>query len=556
MKKIISEILKKEISLPEKEIEKLIEIPPDSSLGDFAFPCFSLSKILKRNPNEIAENLKSKLKLPREFEKVEVKGAYLNFFVNKKIFSEKTITKILKEKNNFGKNNFGKGKTIVIDLSAPNIAKPFGIGHLRSTIIGNSISNICKTQGFRTIKINYLGDWGTQFGKLITGYKKFGRESELKKDPIKHLLEIYVKVNKNKELEDESREWFNKLENGDKDATRLWKKFRELSIMDFKKLYEILGITFDEYSGESKYNKEMKIIIKELNKKGLLEKSEGALIVNLEKYNLGNALIQKKDGSTLYITRDLAAATSRYKKYKFSKMIYEVGQEQELHFKQLFKILELMGNKWAKNCIHAQHGLYLDKDGKKFSTRKGKTIFMEDIIDDTKSLTKKEIEKRFPNIGEKELENRALKVAIAAIFYGDLKNNRAKDMIFDLERFTSFEGDTGPYILYSYARANSILKKIKKPSSKNKLKNIEPNEIKLAKKLVSFPEIISKSYKDLNPSQIANSYQLAQTFNEFYHSCPVINSENEIFRLKLVEAFRIVLKNSLNLLGIEVLEKM
>jgi arginyl-tRNA synthetase len=301
----------------------------------------------------------------------------------------------------------------------------------------------------------------------------------------------------------------------------------------------------------------MKEVIKELKVKKLLEKSEGALIVNLEKYNLGNALIEKSDGSTLYITRDLAAAISRYKKYKFEKMIYEVGQEQELHFRQLFRILELMGNKWAKNCIHAQHGLYLDKDGKKFSTRKGKTIFMEDIINETASLTRKEIEKRFPDIEKKELEQRALKVAIAAIFYGDLKNNRAKDMVFDLERFTSFEGDTGPYLLYSYARANSILKKIKSPNKKFQINNIEANEIKLAKKLSEFPEVVSKAYSGLNPSYIANySYQLAQTFNEFYHSCPVINSENESLRIQLVKDFKKILNQSLELLGIQNLEEM
>ncbi|MFC1666222.1 arginine--tRNA ligase [Nanoarchaeota archaeon] len=553
MKEVINEI-HKITKLNKKEIENLIEIPPLGNLGDYAFPCFVLSKELKQSPQKIAQDLEQKIK-SKEFEKVESNGAYLNFFVDKK----KLIKKILKEISceDFGKFNVGKGKTIVIDFSAPNIAKPFGIGHLRSTIIGNSIANICNFMGFKTIKINYLGDWGTQFGKLITGYKKFGKESELKKDPIKYLLEIYVKINKDKKYENESREWFKKLEQGNKEALNLWKKFRELSLRDFKKLYDILGISFDEFSGESEYNQEMKEIIKKLKEKKLLKKSEGALIVDLEKYNLGNVLIQKSNGSTLYITRDLAAAINRYKKYKFEKMIYEVGQEQELHFKQLFKILELMGNKWAKNCIHAQHGLYLDKDGKKFSTRKGKTIFMENIINDTVFLTKKEIEKRWSNIEKKEIERRALKVAIASISYGDLKNNRIKDMVFDLERFTSFEGDTGPYILYSYARANSILKKVKTSSKKIRIEKLELNEVRLAKKIYEFSEVILKSYKNLNPSYLANySYQLAQTFNEFYHSCLVINSENETLRIELVKNFKKVLKKSLELLGIETIDEM
>ena len=555
MKQLIVNEIHKLTKIDKKEIENLIEIPPTQEMGDFAFPCFILSKTLKKNPVQIAEELKKKIKT-KEFEKIESRGPYLNFFVDRKILALNTINKILKEKDNYGKSNLGKGKKIVVEFSSPNIAKPFGIGHLRSTIIGNSISKICESQGFKTIKINYLGDWGTQFGKLITGYKKFGNESKLKKDPIKHLLEIYVKISKDEKYQEESRNWFKKLEDNNSEAIKLWKKFKEMSLKDFNKLYKILGISFDEFSGESKYNKEMKKVLTELKKKKLLQESDGALIVDLKKYNLGNSLIQKSDGATLYATRDLAAAIDRYKKYKFEKMIYEVGQEQKLHFSQFFKILELMGNQWAKNCIHAQHGLYLDKDGKKFATRKGKTVFMQDILEDTISLTKNEIKKRFPTIKKPDLENRALKVAIAAIFYGDLKNNRAKDMVFDLKRFTSFEGNTGPYLLYSYARANSIIKKIKN-FKKSKIQNLETSEIKLIKKLSLFPEIVLKSYQDLNPSNIANySFELAQIFNEFYHTCPVINSNKEEFRVNLVKSFKQTLKNSLNILGIETLEEM
>ncbi|MBU3907250.1 MAG: arginine--tRNA ligase, partial [Nanoarchaeota archaeon] len=460
-------------------------------------------------------------------------------------------------KESFGRLNIGKGEKVVVEFSSPNIAKPFGIGHLRSTIIGNSLANISEFQGFKVIRINYLGDWGTQFGKLLFGYKKFGDEKKLKKDAIKHLLDIYIKSGK-KIYESKSREEFKSLEQGNKESLKLWKKFKDLSVKDFERIYNSLGIKFDVYSGESMYNKEMVNVLDELNSKNLIEKSEGALIVNLKEYDLGVCLIEKSDGTTLYATRDISAAIDRYKKYNFSRMIYEVGHEQELHFKQVFKVLELMGYGWAKNCIHVYHGLYLDKDKKKFATRKGKTIFMEDILNETISLAKKEIQKRAEKISKKELEKRASTVAIAAIFYGDLKNNRVNDMIFDIKRFVSFEGDTGPYLQYSYARASSILRKAKRKSNlKIKIDKLDEKEFELIKKLNEFPEVVLKSYQDMNPSHIANySYQLAKLFNEFYHVCPVINSEKQNFRLSLVEAFRIVLKNSLNLLGIDVLEEM
>ena len=341
-------------------------------------------------------------------------------------------------------------------MSSPNIAKPFGIGHLRSTIIGNSISEIQKKLGYKIIKINYPGDWGTQFGKMIIGYKVFGNAEELKKNPIKHMLEIYVKAN-SEEFEQQARDEFLKLEQGDKESLKLWKMFKDLSFKEFNKLYEIMGIKFDVVSGESFYNKKMLEVMNELEKKGLLKESEGAKIVDLNEYNLGVCLIQKSDGATLYATRDIAAAMDRYQKYKFDKMIYEVGQEQKLHFQQFFKVLELLGNKWAKDCVHVYHGLYLDKDGKKFATRKGKTVFMEDILNETIFLAEKTITEKNPELKNKE--EVARKVAIAAIFYGDLKNNRTNDMIFDIDNFLEFEGNTGPYLQYSYARASSILKK-------------------------------------------------------------------------------------------------
>jgi arginyl-tRNA synthetase len=561
-KKIIKLLQKalneKGIKLKEEEIGKFIETPPSPDMGDYSFPCFFLSERLRKNPHQIALEIREKIGNPpvMDFEDIQTSGPYINFILNRKSLAKKVVWEVLNQKQNFGKVNLGHNNKIVVEFSSPNIGKPFGIGHLRSTIIGNSIANICEFEGFKVIKINYLGDWGTQFGKLIFGYKKFGNEKKLHENPVKHLLEIYVKVSKNKKYENESRKWFKKLEDGDREAVILWRAFKELSLNEFKKIYKTLGITFNEYDAESKHNKGMDKVIAELKEKKLLKKSEGAQIVQLKDYNLGACLVQKSDGATLYATRDLATAIKRYKKYKFTKMIYEVGKEQKLHFKQIFKTLNLMGYGWADNCIHVGHGFYLDKDGKKFATRKGKTIFMEDIIDKTVSLTKKEIKDRTPKISKEELEDRASKIAMAAIFYGDLKNNRSNDIVFDIKRFVSFDGDTGPYILYSYARASSILKKITN-KKKFEVLELESKEIELVKKLSQFPEIVLNSYQNLNPSVIANySYQLAKIFNEFYHVCPVIGSEQEEFRLALVESFRQVLRNSLKLLGIKTLEQM
>lgn len=562
MKELIASLIKdtlekQKVKISKEEILKFVEIPPSIELGDFAFPCFFLSEKMKMPPSEIALQIRKDIDDEKEeFEDIQTKGPYINFFVNKKILTKNLIEEILKEKDNFGKNNSGNGKKIFIEFSSPNIAKPFGIGHLRSTIIGNSISRISEFNGYEVVRANYLGDWGTQFGKLIFAFKKWGDEKKFKKDPVKHLYELYVKANK-KIYEEKARQEFLKLEESEEKNLALWKKFREVSLNNFEKIYSQLGINFDLYLAESMYNEKIKEVIKMLEGKKLLEDSDGARVVNLKKYNLGVALIQKTDGATLYITRDLASAISRYETYKFDKMFYEVGQEQILHFKQVFKILELLGYKWSKDCVHIYHGLYLDSDGKKFATRKGKTIFMEDILKETISLASEEIKKREPKISQKELEKRAAKVANAAIFYGDLKNNRTNNIVFDIKRFVSFEGDTGPYLLYSYARANSILSKVKSKSKEIIAKSFEEKEIELIKKLSDFKKVVQDSYKNLNPSLIANySYQLSQKFNEFYHACPVIGDEKESFRIALVSCFRQVLKNSLYLLGIETLEKM
>jgi arginyl-tRNA synthetase len=562
MKELIVKILKKalkklDVDLKKEEIEKILQVQKNDERGDYSFPCFFLSEKLKDNPHQMALQLREQIGTPSivEFEDIRVEGGYVNFFLDSKELARKSVWEIITKKDNFGKVNFGKNKKVVMEFSAPNIAKPFGISHLRSTIIGNSIANIHDFFGFNVKRINYIGDWGTQFGKILLGYEKFGSEKKLKKDAMKHLLEIYVKANK-KIYEEKAREWFKKLEDGDKKALMHWRLFREFSLDDFKKIYKILGIKFDVYSGESSSVKKTKKVLDELKEKGLLEKSQNALIVNLEKLNLGVLIMKKSDEGTTYGLRDLAEAIDRKKKYDFVKAIYQVGQEQKLYFKQLFKILELMDYDWAKDCIHSEHGFYLDKNKKKFATRKGKIVLFEEVLDKTVSLAKKEILKREKKISKKELEKRGLKIAIAAIFYGDLKNNKTNNIVFDLNKFVSFEGDTGPYILYSYARASSILRKADE-QKKFQIYELHKKELYLVKKLLEFPTVVLNSYNTLNPSFIANYvYQLSQTFNEFYHSCPVIGSEEEAFRLALVNSFRIVSKNSLSLLGIDTLEKM
>ncbi|MDP3881562.1 MAG: arginine--tRNA ligase [Nanoarchaeota archaeon] len=556
MKQSIIKLLE-EAGVNKEVAENNLEVPKESTLGDYAFPCFSLAKEFKKNPVEIAKNLVSKIKSP-DLEKVEANGPYVNFFINRSSLVQNVIKKIVKEKGNYGSSKGGKGKKIVIDLSAPNIAKPFGIGHLRSTIIGNSISNLASFQGYRPIKINYLGDWGTQFGKLITAYKKWGDKKKLQTAPIKHLQELYVRINQDESLEQESRDWFRKLEEGNKEALKLWRDFRDLSLKEFDKIYSLLNVKFDVVSGESLYNGRMEAVVNMLSEKNLLKEDKGALIVDLTGYNLGVCLIKKSDGATLYATRDITAAIDRYNKYKFARMIYEVGSEQTLYFKQFFKVLDLAGFKWARNCVHVSHGFYLDSDGKRFSTRKGKTVLMEEVLNEALDLAKQELKKRYSDLEQKEVEKRARAIALAAIFYGDLKNYRASDAIFDIDRFISFEGDTGPYLLYAYARARNILRKANyKQPGRITVKSLDDLEKTLISQLGQFPQVALNAYEQYAPNLVANyAFQLSQAFNEFYHKNQVIGSEEENFRLILVDAFSQVLKNALNLLGIQVLEEM
>ena len=557
----IVRLLAKEVSLGQEEISALIAVPPDHKLGDYAFPCFRLGK----NPKEEAEKLKKKLKLPKSFSKVEVSGPYLNFFVNNHFLTEETLTKIYAEKKNYGRNNLGKGKVIVIDFSSPNIAKPFGIGHLRSTVIGSCLYKVHHFLGYKLIGVNHLGDLGTQFGKLIVAFNKWGKEKELEKEPIKYLLKLYVKFHeeaeKDETLNEEARAAFKSLEDGDKKNLALWESFKELSLEEFKRIYELLEVDFDSYHGESFYNNLLDKTIKEIQKKIKTEISDGALIINLEKYKLPPLILRKSDQATTYGTRDLAAALYRLKEYQPEKLLYVVGSEQKMYFQQLFIVLEMLGYK-KERFEHLDFGLFRFPEGK-MSTRKGKVIFLEEVLDQAINLAEKIIEEKNPTLKDKK--EIAKEVGVGAIIFGDLSNDRIRNVDFSWERMLSFDGETAPYLQYTHARACSILRKAKKEqglsiSSKIKFEQLQLAEEKAVVKLLyEFPEAVIKVAESYKPHHLAQYLiSLAQAFNEFYHKCAVISEREEQMkaRLLLVDSCRQVLENGLNLLGIKAPEEM
>lgn len=560
-KKLVAERIKENVDLELDLIEKLIEIPPKSDMGDYAFPCFQLSKALRKAPNMIAQELKEKIN-NEGFEKIENLGPYLNFFADKAAFTKDIIEKVLAEGEKYGSSEIGKGKNITIDYSSPNIAKPFHVGHLFTTAIGNAIYKMMSFQGYKCIGINHLGDWGTQFGKLISAYKRWCDEEALEKDPINELLRIYVKFHdeaeKDPSLEDEGRMYFKRLEDGYEEETKLWLRFKDLSLKEFKRVYDMLNVEFDSYAGESFYNDKMDAVIEEIDKKGLLVDSNGAKVVMLDEYNMPPCIIKKADGATIYATRDLAAATYRKKTYDFYKSIYVVGVDQSLHFKQLFTTLKLMGHEWANDCKHIAFGLVRFAD-KKLSTRKGDVIFLEDLLNESIDKTLQVINEKNPDLENKE--EVAKKIGIGAVVFTYLKNNREKDIIFDWKEILSFDGETGPYVQYSYARGKSILRKagaIDGNADYSKLNSKE--EFELAKTLEGFNKAILHAIDKLEPYVVTRYViSVAKDFNKFYNAHNIMNTEDEatkMARLKLVEATCQVIKNGLGLLGIEVVEKM
>ncbi|GAE35137.1 arginine--tRNA ligase [Halalkalibacter akibai] len=541
------------------EVEKLIENPKYEQQGDMAFPCFSLAKLLKKAPNLIAIDLASKINHPF-IENVVADGPYVNGFLNKEIVSKRILDTILSEGNHYGNHSIGMGKNVVIDFSSPNIAKPFSMGHLRSTVIGNSLSNIIEKCGFNIIKVNHLGDWGTQFGKLIVAYKLWGEEQQVRNNPIKELLHLYVKFHEEAEnkpnLEDEARYWFKKLEDGDEEAKILWKWFRDESLKEFSKIYGLLDVEFDSYQGEAFYNDKMDKTIKHLYHQQLIKESEGADVIELKEFDLPPCLIRKSDGATLYATRDLTAAMFRQKEYQFEKALYVVGQEQSLHFKQVFLVLEKMGYSWSQGLEHVPFGFIL-KEGKKMSTRKGKVVLLEHVIKEAIELAEENIKLKNP-----DLENKsevAKMVGVGAIIFHDLKNERQNNVEFSLEDMLRFEGTTGPYVQYTHARATSILRKGNDTNDFFNVLGLSDNHSwSVLKILMEFPNVIERSFNLNEPSQISKYLlDVSQEFNTYYSRVKILAEDNEKQgRLALVKSITIVLKEGLRLLGIKAPEKM
>lgn len=545
-------------SLSEEEVSLLIEKPKYSTHGDFAFPCFSLAKTMRKAPQLIASELVEKLD-HQQFEKVEVVGPYVNFFLNKGLVSNEILNMIVKEGSDYGNLSIGNGRNVTIDMSSPNIAKPFSMGHLRSTVIGNALANIVAKCDYAPVKVNHLGDWGTQFGKLIVAYKKWGNEEAVRKEPIKELLKLYIQFHEEAEhdstLEDDGRKWFKKLEDNDEEAVELWKWFREESLQEFNKIYKLLGISFDSYNGEAFYNDKMGATIQLIKDSGLLVEDMGAQVVKLEEEELPPCLILKSDGATLYITRDLATALYRKKTYDFAKSLYVVGNEQSLHFKQLKAVLKKLGFEWSDDMTHVPFGLIL-KDGKKMSTRKGKIILLEEVLAETIKLAEQNISEKNPDLPNKE--EVAKQVGVGAVIFHDLKNDRMNSVEYSLTDMLKFEGETGPYVQYTHTRACSILRKSPLQEGQTNFALQDELSWEVVKELQDFPSIVEKANNQLEPSVIAKYVvDLSQAFNKYYGNTHILLDDESLqARLALVKAVKITLEEGLRLLGIAAPEEM
>ena len=566
-KKEISKIIAKNVELSEEELYQFIEIPKDTTMGDYAFPCFKLAKQMHKAPQIIATELKEKLDFDDSdiIEKIEVAGGYLNFYLNKDSIVKEVVEEFSKKGDKFGSSKIGDNKKVVIDYSSPNIAKPFHIGHLRSTVIGASLYKIYEFLGYKCIGVNHLGDWGTQFGKLIEGYKRWGDEYDIDSNPIEELTKIYIRIT-NACKEDESiledcRNNFKKLEDGDPYCKNLWEKFRAVSLKEFNRIYDLLGVKFDSFNGEAFYTDKMSEVIEMLDKSGKLVESQGAKIIDLDDKGMAPCMIVKSNGSTTYDTRDLAAILYRARTYDYDKILYVVAYEQNLHFKQIFEVAQLldMDDKYKKNLEHVPFGMVRLKTGK-MSTREGNVVKLEEILNESIARAKSIIEEKNPNLENKD--DVAKKVGLGAVIFNDLSNNRIKDEIFDWDLMLNFNGETGPYVQYIYVRTKGILEKagyIPKYEELN-LKNItDDSSMNVIKLLYQFGDIV-KMAADKNEPSIISRYliDLAQSFSSFYTENHIIGEQKDIqdARLYLTNMVGTVLKQGLNLLGIEVPDKM
>ncbi|HGF7694042.1 TPA: arginine--tRNA ligase [Enterococcus faecium] len=555
--KAVYDIVKDDLTL--EQVEQLLENPKSAEHGDVAFPAFSLAKVYRKAPQQIAADLAEKID-SANFEKIEVVGPYLNFFMNKELISKKVLQTVVKEKEHYGDSNIGNQGTVPIDMSSPNIAKPISMGHLRSTVIGNSIGFIMEKIGYQPIRINHLGDWGTQFGKLIVAYKKWGSEEAVKAEPINELLRLYVQFHEvaetEPELNEEARAWFKRLEEGDEEAIQLWQWFRDESMKEFNKIYDLLEVQFDSLNGEAFYNDKMDEIVELLEEKHLLNEDKGAEIVDLSAYDLNPALIKKSDGATLYITRDLAAALYRKRTYDFKQSLYVVGNEQSYHFKQLKAVLKEMGFDWSDDMHHIPFGL-ITQGGKKLSTRKGKIVLLEEVLNEAIQSAKEQISEKNPDLENKDVV--AKQVGVGAVIFHDLKNDRLNTFDFNLEEVVRFEGETGPYVQYTHARAVSLLEKAGfVPSETADYALNDDISWEVVKLVQKYPETVLSAGEKYEPSVIAkHAIKLAQAFNKYYaHTKILADDEQKKARLALVYAVTVLLKEDLRLLGLHAPDKM
>ncbi|HHT93866.1 MAG TPA: arginine--tRNA ligase [Clostridiaceae bacterium] len=565
----IAECISKALNDDLDKVLGLLSVPPNENMGDVAFPCFSYAKQFRKAPAMIAQEVLERIKSDSDFDekiiaKMEVAGGYLNFFLNRNEFISSVVSDVVEKGVDFARSDEGNNKKVIVEFSSPNIAKPFHIGHLFSTSLGNSIEKIYSYLGYDTVKINHLGDWGTQFGKLISAYKRWGVDEDILKDPINELLKIYVKFHQkaeeNPSLEDEARMYFKKLEDGDEEIVRLWKFFVEVSMKEFSRVYNMLNISFDSYAGESFYQDKMPEVIEMLEEKGLLEDSEGARVVTFG--DMPPCIIIKKDGTTIYATRDIAAAIYRKRHYDFHKNIYVVGLPQTLHFKQVFGVVDKMGFGWADDCVHVGFGTVRFPD-KKLSTRHGDVVFLEDVLNESIAKTREIIENSSTTKEIENVDEVATKVGIGAILFTFLRNARERDIVFTWEDILDFEGESGPYVQYSYARGKSILRKAEEQNIEYRGAKLDvldsQEEFALVKLIKDFPEAIRNAANKYEPSIVTRHIvDVAQAFNKFYNSCSILKAEEDVMkaRLNIVEASCICIKTGLNLLGIEEVEKM
>ena len=563
----IADILAPQIEGLEKdEIMSMIETPADIKMGDYAFPCFKLAKLLRKAPPVIAKSIAEAIGDDPMFEKVESVNAYVNMFVSKEDFAREVVSEAIEKGDDYGRSSIGGGKKVIVEYSSPNIAKPFHIGHIRSTVIGNSIYKIYDFLGYDTMRINHLGDYGTQFGKMICAYRRWGNKEDVIKEPIKSLLSYYTKFHveaeKDPALEDEARAIFAKLEKGEPEEVELWQWFRDESLKEFNRVYDMLGITFDSYNGESFYSDKMPRFVQELKDKGLLVEDAGAQIVKLDEYDLPPALITKSDGSTLYITRDIAADVYRKETYDFYKNIYVVASQQNLHFQQWIKVIELLGYDWAKDCVHVPFGLVSMEEGT-MSTRQGRVIFLEDVLNRAVEQTRQIIKEK--NVNTENIDETAKEVGIGAVVFNELSNYRIKDYVFSWDKVLNFEGETGPYVQYTHARACSILRNagddaVAKAKAGFDAKYITSESAhRLMSLIYELPEVIVEAGEKYEPSIVTRHIvDISQAFNKFYHDEHILvdNEDEKIAKIALVLAAKTAIKNGLGLLGMKAPEKM